>query len=234
MHGLCRARPRSPPGEIGTTLEPRARKPLTTKAALASGPRGPCRPMQGVLDAHPLVGLDSGGGIRTRDLRVMSPTSYQTAPPRGGFRRNCSDSQASHKQADDGGCMPRKTCATLLALAALAAAPTVPAAEAATSETSSNWAGYAVSGSGIRYRHVSATWTQKAVDCSTTSGRAYSAYWVGLGGLSTNAQALEQIGTDADCSSSGRATYVAWYELVPQAAVNIRSLTIRSGDRLSA
>src|SRR6202142_4265332 len=24
----------------------------------------------------------SGGGIRTRDLRVMSPTSYQTAPPR--------------------------------------------------------------------------------------------------------------------------------------------------------
>jgi hypothetical protein len=31
-----------------------------------------------------LVGRDSGGGIRTRDLRVMSPTSYQTAPPRGG------------------------------------------------------------------------------------------------------------------------------------------------------
>src|SRR3954454_24860298 len=31
-----------------------------------------------------MVGLDSGGGIRTRDLRVMSPTSYQTAPPRGG------------------------------------------------------------------------------------------------------------------------------------------------------
>ena len=27
----------------------------------------------------------SGGRIRTCDLRVMSPTSYQTAPPRGGF-----------------------------------------------------------------------------------------------------------------------------------------------------
>src|SRR6187549_571573 len=26
----------------------------------------------------------SGGGIRTRDLRVMSPTSYLAAPPRGG------------------------------------------------------------------------------------------------------------------------------------------------------
>src|SRR4051794_9760872 len=29
------------------------------------------------------LSLSSGGGIRTRDLRVMSPTSYQTAPPRG-------------------------------------------------------------------------------------------------------------------------------------------------------
>jgi hypothetical protein len=27
--------------------------------------------------------VHSGGGIRTRDLRVMSPASYQTAPPRG-------------------------------------------------------------------------------------------------------------------------------------------------------
>src|SRR5205814_7315546 len=34
----------------------------------------------------PFPGLfNSGGGIRTRDLRVMSPTSYQTAPPRGGL-----------------------------------------------------------------------------------------------------------------------------------------------------
>src|SRR5690242_14905605 len=38
----------------------------------------------GLLRALRLVGRDSGGGIRTRDLRVMSPTSYQTAPPRGG------------------------------------------------------------------------------------------------------------------------------------------------------
>ena len=29
--------------------------------------------------------MSSGGRIRTCDLRVMSPTSYQTAPPRGGL-----------------------------------------------------------------------------------------------------------------------------------------------------
>ena len=35
----------------------------------------------------PHTGLSSysGGGIRTRDLRVMSPTSYLAAPPRGGL-----------------------------------------------------------------------------------------------------------------------------------------------------
>src|SRR5207244_13201599 len=38
--------------------------------------------LQGFRKSYALVGRDSGGGIRTRDLRVMSPTSYQTAPPR--------------------------------------------------------------------------------------------------------------------------------------------------------
>src|SRR5947209_10262313 len=38
--------------------------------------------LQGSCKSYALVGRDSGGGIRTRDLRVMSPTSYQTAPPR--------------------------------------------------------------------------------------------------------------------------------------------------------
>ncbi len=32
---------------------------------------------------HSRAFLSSGGGIRTRDLRVMSPTSYLAAPPRG-------------------------------------------------------------------------------------------------------------------------------------------------------
>src|SRR3954453_24032815 len=61
----------------------------TTKAALASGLRvsvGRCAaPLPGRCA---LVGLDSGGGIRTRDLRVMSPTSYLTAPPRVGGPTN--------------------------------------------------------------------------------------------------------------------------------------------------
>jgi hypothetical protein len=47
----------------------------------SAGVRRPC-------ERCALVGLDSGGGIRTRDLRVMSPTSYLTAPPRVGGLTN--------------------------------------------------------------------------------------------------------------------------------------------------
>ena len=50
-----------------------------------SGPRWPGRstletPREGGVSRFRCS--HSGGGIRTRDLRVMSPTSYQTAPPR--------------------------------------------------------------------------------------------------------------------------------------------------------
>ena len=38
--------------------------------------------MANAANGGAFVSSHSGGGIRTRDLRVMSPTSYQTAPPR--------------------------------------------------------------------------------------------------------------------------------------------------------
>src|SRR4051794_22864750 len=105
-----------------------------------------------------------------------------------------------------------------LLAATVASLAAVPAAEAATdTSTSANWAGYAVHGSGVKFRRVSATWTVPSIDCST-GGDSWSAHWVGLGGFSESAPALEQVGTDADCTASGRATYSAWYELVPAAS----------------
>ncbi len=46
----------------------------------------------------PAITPSSGGRIRTCDLRVMSPTSYQTAPPRGGQRTIAPAGQASSPQ----------------------------------------------------------------------------------------------------------------------------------------
>jgi hypothetical protein len=114
------------------------------------------------------------------------------------------------------------------ALALLATARGASAASA--SSTSANWAGYAVSGA--RFRRVSASWVQPAATCSSASP-AYSAFWVGLGGYARTSQALEQVGTEADCSAAGGVAYRAWYELVPAAPVNAH-LTVRPGDAITA
>jgi hypothetical protein len=97
---------------------------------------------------------------------------------------------------------------------------------------SSNWAGYAVHRDGTSFRTVQATWKQPSVTC-TPGVRTFSSYWVGLGGYGINSQALEQIGTEVDCTRSGAVSSTAWYELVPAPSAPI-SLPVRPGDVLSA
>jgi hypothetical protein len=110
------------------------------------------------------------------------------------------------------------------------AAPALAATQEAVSE---NWAGYVASSQNESgFSAVSGAWTQPKVDCTTTQGSAYSAYWVGLGGGGEQSQALEQIGTQADCEN-GTASDYAWYELVPSAPVKLQ-LTIHAGDHLWA
>jgi Peptidase A4 family len=117
--------------------------------------------------------------------------------------------------------------AALVALVASAA----PAEAAIRTATSSNWAGYAVSRSGVTFKRASGTWVQPKASCSS-GRRRYSAYWLGLGGLHTTSSALEQIGTEADCAG-GKATYSIWYELVPADPVTLK-MTVRPGDTISA
>ena len=110
--------------------------------------------------------------------------------------------------------MTRRRLATATALtAALAALATAPAgAGAATTTTiSSNWAGYAVSRAGVRFRRVAATWVAPTATCTTGRRRRYSAAWLGLGGYHTTSTALERIGTEADCTPGGSPVYSAWY-----------------------
>jgi hypothetical protein len=102
----------------------------------------------------------------------------------------------------------------------------------ADSSTSSNWAGYAAHRSGVRFRSVSGTWRQPNVACRA-GHETYSAVWVGLGGYSQSSNALEQIGTEVDCSLSGRVLSSAWYELVPAPSESV-NLRVRPGDLLAA
>ncbi|MEA2357740.1 MAG: hypothetical protein QOI62_1000 [Solirubrobacteraceae bacterium] len=126
--------------------------------------------------------------------------------------------------------MPKHALLVAAAIAGLALV--LPAGAAAATVSSSNWAGYAASRPGVRYQRVSATWVQPATSC-TGGRRTASAYWVGIGGYHTSSRALEQVGTAADCSANGTASYSAWYELVPAASVPTR-MTIGAGDTISA
>jgi len=117
-----------------------------------------------------------------------------------------------------------------LLVAAACCAALAPAAQAA-GTTSSNWSGYAVMRSGLRFHRVSATWIAPAVDC-TSAQEQWSAAWVGLGGYRSDSNALEQIGTEADCVN-GAPRYSAWFELVPEVSRDI-AMTIRPGDRVGA
>ncbi len=114
-----------------------------------------------------------------------------------------------------------------VACAAIAVAAS--SASAATLAVSGNWSGYIAGAS--NFSSVAASWVQPAVSC--TSGSAYSAYWVGLGGDSNQSAALEQTGTQSDCNANGQPYYYAWYELVPAGPVTL-DVPIKPGDRISA
>jgi hypothetical protein len=117
-------------------------------------------------------------------------------------------------------------------LAAVAGGWAALPASARADVRSANWAGYAVHGPHLRLAQVSAVWQQPKVRC-TRGSPTYSAFWVGLGGFNTGSRALEQIGTEADCTASGHVRSSAWYEAVPAPTRAVR-LTVRPGDLLAA
>jgi len=146
----------------------------------------------------------------------------------------------------------------LVVAAALAAAPAafgaqplaghraVFAARNATPQQSSNWAGYAITDATtlatgttdptqttpLTFSNVTGTFRLPKVACSASQAPAYSAFWVGLGGYSESAQALEQVGVDADCTSAATPAYYAWYELVPAPSVKL-PLEVAGGDTIT-
>lgn len=100
---------------------------------------------------------------------------------------------------------------------------------------SGNWAGYAVTrkaASARPFTHVSGSWVVPKVSCNGR-GPAFSVLWVGLGGFADGDTALEQIGTEADCTPAGRVTHSAWYELLPAGPVRL-GLKVAAGERVRA
>ncbi len=117
--------------------------------------------------------------------------------------------------------------------ASLAVAATLLFAAPALADTqSSNWAGYAIHKSGVKFKHIVGSWTEPSATC-TPGEPTFSSIWVGIGGYTVNSNALEQIGTEVDCKASGASVSSAWYELVPAPSRTIK-MTVNPGDRMTA
>jgi hypothetical protein len=125
----------------------------------------------------------------------------------------------------------------MLALAAVAAvlAAGTAAADTGEQQVSSNWAGYAAiapAGGSLTFANVTGSWTVPKVKCLSSRTDAV-AFWVGLGGYSGTTDALEQLGTAAECNGlSPRPTYYAWWEIVPAASIRL-SFKVSPGDRIT-
>lgn len=128
------------------------------------------------------------------------------------------------------------TSVFVLGLSAFAAG-TAHAGTSLTPEISSNWSGYAAISTDpdvpAAFTDVTATWRVPKSTC-TVNRISSAAFWVGLGGYDPSSNALEQLGTGADCDGATKVpTYYAWWELVPAASVKI-PLTIKEGDTINA
>jgi hypothetical protein len=128
--------------------------------------------------------------------------------------------------------------ATSAALPGLLTAAPAAAVTPSASSVSSNWAGYVAGASGAleagaqQFSSVSGSWVQPKAACSSEEPTS-AAFWVGLGGNAADSDALEQTGTEADCSAGGTASYFAWYELVPDPSQRL-SLAVHAGDKITA
>ncbi|HEX5403260.1 MAG TPA: G1 family glutamic endopeptidase [Pseudonocardiaceae bacterium] len=89
---------------------------------------------------------------------------------------------------------------------------------------SSNWSGYAKTGT---FTSAVGHWTVPTV---SGTGSHFSSQWVGIDGF--NNSNLIQTGTETDVQS-GRATYDAWWEILPAPETVITGMTIHPGDSMT-
>ena len=120
------------------------------------------------------------------------------------------------------------------AVCALGAAASASAATDVQQAQSGNRSGYVAGANGgsTTFKSVSGSWVVPTAKCTTSGAPTYSAFWVGLGGAG-DTEALEQTGTETNCSAQGSASYYAWYELVPKAPVRV-DLPVSAGDHISS
>jgi Peptidase A4 family len=113
----------------------------------------------------------------------------------------------------------------------------------ANANESSNWFGYnqgMLERGGKRFHSISGDWKVPKTTQHKRGRAESSSTWIGIGGGCVDANCnigdntLIQTGTEQDVSSSGKASYSAWWEVIPGPSFTIGKLTIRPGDHMHA
>jgi hypothetical protein len=107
---------------------------------------------------------------------------------------------------------------------------------------SSNWFGYnqgALEQGGKLFNSITGTWTVPTATQHVKGKAESSSDWIGIGGGCIDAgctvtdSTLIQTGTEQDVASNGKASYSAWWEVIPAPSITI-SMKVAPGDHMQA
>lgn len=113
----------------------------------------------------------------------------------------------------------------------------------ANTNTSTNWFGYnqgALEQNGKLFNSITGDWTVPTATQHTGGQAESSSDWIGIGGgcidsgCTVGDSTLIQTGTEQDVDSTGKASYSAWWELVPAPSISISNMTVAPGDHMHA
>ncbi len=108
---------------------------------------------------------------------------------------------------------------------------------------SNNWYGYnqgTLKKGNKLFNSVSGDWTVPTATQHTSGQAENSSTWIGIGGgcvdsgCTATDSTLIQTGTEQDVDANGKASYSAWWELVPVTSLTISNFNVSPGDQMHA
>lgn len=109
-------------------------------------------------------------------------------------------------------------------------------------DQSSNWFGYnqgMLEPGESAFHSITGDWVVPRASQHTKKEAEYSSDWIGIGGGCENAgctvtdSTLIQTGTEQDVSASGKPSYGAWWEIIPEPSTSIK-MKVQPGNHMSA